>query len=37
VNSTFYGRRKQSFLDVLEKYSLQSHVLSDTVSPDSPS
>ena len=37
VNSTFYGRWKQSFLDVLGKYSLQSHVLSDAVSPHSPS
>jgi len=37
VNSTFYGRWKQSFLDVLGKYSLQSHVLSDVVSPHSPS
>ena len=35
VNSTFYGRWKQSFLDVLGKYSLQSHVLSDAVSPHS--
>ena len=37
MNSTFYGRWKQSFLDVLGKYSLQSHVLSDAVSPHSPS
>ena len=37
VNSSFYARWKESFLNVLGKYSLQSHVLSDTVSPASPS
>ena len=37
VNSSFYARWKESFLDVLGKYSLQSHVLSDTVSPASQS
>ena len=37
VNSTFYARWKESFLDVLGKYSLERHVLSDAVAPASPS
>ncbi|XP_025813048.1 uncharacterized protein LOC112890360 [Panicum hallii] len=37
VNSSFYARWKESFLNILGKYSLQSHILSDTVSPASPS
>jgi len=37
INSTFYGHWKQSFLDVLGKYSLERHVLSDDVAPASPS
>ena len=35
VNSTFYARWKESFLDVLGKYSLERHVLSDAVAPAS--
>lgn len=37
LNSTFYTRWKESFLDVLDKYSLEPHVLSNTVAPTSPS
>ena len=37
VNSSFYARWKESFLDILGKYSLGPHVLSDAVAPSSPS
>lgn len=37
VTSPFYARWKTSFLNVLGKYSLESHVLSDAVTPESPS
>jgi hypothetical protein len=37
VTSPFFTRWKTSFLNVLGKYSLESHVLSDTVNPASPS
>jgi hypothetical protein len=37
VNSTFYTRWKVSFLKILSKYSLEQHVLSDSIASASPS
>ena len=37
VNSSFYARWKESFLDVLGKDYLEPHVLCDAVAPSSPS
>ena len=36
VASAFYGRWRQSFLLVVGRYSLESHVLSDAAAPNSP-
>jgi len=36
VSSTFYGRWRESFLHVVGRYSLESHVLSDASTPTSP-